>query len=301
MAIDLPHQPARCDRPGRPRGLAGPREPHSGGQAPRPVPLLGLSAGLVAIVSALLEGGTYDWAPWVWLCLAAGVAAVVAVVLAEDRTPDSRAMALIPFGLVRERTSAVALVIQLVAFGGFSGFLLVFMLWLQDGQGYSPLDAGLVTIAFCAGGLAMTAFVGRLTVRFGRLVVGAGALTAAVGTLAITVPSSSVTTSISPWVVVPGLFIVGIGMNLVMPTLTTIFLSAVPPRYAGSASGVWTTSQQFGGAIGTAGLSVVFFTASGHSGHNNGLGASTLAITTALVATALLCFALPKPEIEPSA
>ncbi|WP_067538816.1 MFS transporter [Nocardia crassostreae] len=139
----------------------------------------------MAIVFPLLEGRTYDWAPWTWLLLIAGIALVALVAIGEHRNPARRAGALLPLDLLRARTSSVALWVQLVAFAAFSGFLLVFVLWLQEGQGYTALRAGVVTVAFSVGGLAIAPLVGRLTVRFGRLTVAVGTLTGAIGTLAI--------------------------------------------------------------------------------------------------------------------
>lgn len=260
---------------------------------PRWFPAVGLTLGLVAIVFSLLEGRSYDWAFWVWALLATGIAAVAAVAFGEHRNPTRRNGALLPLGLLRERTSGIALIVQLVAFGAFSGFLLVFILWLQDGQGYTALRAGVVTIAFSAGGLAIAGIVGRLTVRFGRYTVIVGTLLGALGTLAVHGAATTTTIDVSPWLLAPGLFVLGVGINLVMPPLTTLFLSTVPPRYAGSASGIWTTSQQFGAAIGVASLSSLFFGVTATSGYASALTASALTIIAALVLSAALCLALP--------
>ncbi|TCJ97684.1 MFS transporter [Nocardia alba] len=266
---------------------------------PRWLPAAVLTFGLIAIVFPLLEGRAHDWAPWIWLVLVAGLAAVGLVAYGEHRDPDRRAGALLPIGLLRERTSSVALLVQLVAFAAFSGFLLVFVLWLQDGQGYTALRAGVVTIAFSAGGLAMAAFVGRLTVRFGRFTVLVGCVVGAVGTLGVLAAANSANTDIDPWLLAPGLFAIGCGMNLVMPPLTTLFLSNVSPRYAGSASGIWTTSQQFGAAIGVASLSAVFFGIAADGDYGSAFRVSAFAIVAALVFSAVGCLAFPSRSPSP--
>lgn len=263
---------------------------------PRWLAATALTVGLVAIVFPLLEGRTYDWAPWIWLLLAAGIAVVALVAIGENRDTASRAGALLPLDLLLARTSSVALAVQLVAFAAFSGFLLVFVLWLQEGQGYSALRAGVVTVAFSAGGLAIAPLVGRLTVQFGRYAVLAGALFGAVGTLAVLGAATTATTDVNPWLLAPGLFVVGVGINLVQPPLTTLFLSTVPERYAGSASGIWTTGQQFGGAIGVASLSAVFFGAAATGDYQSALTACAFTIIVALVISAALCLALAAPS-----
>ena len=51
----------------------------------------------------------------------------------------------------------------------------------------------------------------------------------------------------------------GLGLGTVIAPLLNIILAGVPGRDAGSASGVLTTFQQLGGAIGVAIVGVVFF------------------------------------------
>lgn len=265
----------------------------AGGSRPRWLATGVLTAGLVAIVFALLEGRTYEWPAWIWACLAAGILAVVGLAAVEHRRPERRAGALLPMALLRRPIVAAGLSVQLLAFAGFSGFLLVFVLWLQDGQGYSALDAGVVTIAFSAGGLAMAAFTGRLTVRFGRLVTLAGCLLSSAGALGVLAAAQAAPQSVGAWSLVPGLFVIGVGMNLVMPSLTTLFLAGVPSEYAGSASGIWNTSQQFGAAVGVAVVGTLFFAGLDVGGHSAAFTASMLAVVVALTVSAALCLTLP--------
>ncbi|MFD1528931.1 MFS transporter [Pseudonocardia aurantiaca] len=263
-----------------------------GGTRPRWFAAGILTAALVAIVFPLLEGRGYGWPIWCWVCLAAGVLAVAGLAFAEHRRPAWRAGALLPVELFRSRAVAAGLTVQLLAFAGFSGFLLVFALWLQDGQGYSPLDAGLVTIGFSAGSLVIAPFTGRLTIRFGRLVVLVGCLLSSVGALGVLAAAQSTSHAVGSWSLVPGLFALGVGINLVMPALVTLFLAAVPPEYAGSASGIWNTSQQFGGAVGVAVLGSIFFGGLDTGSYPAAFTASTLTIVAVLVVSAALSLTL---------
>jgi MFS family permease len=264
-----------------------------GGARPRWGATAVLVLALVAIVFPLLEGRVYGWPLWGWLCVAAGILAVAGLAVVEHRDPRRRAGALLPMDLFRSRTGAGGLIVLLPAFAGFSGFMMIFPLWLQDGQGRSALEAGLVSIAFAAGGLAMAAFTGRLTLRFGRLIVLAGCLLSVAGGAVLLLAVHASPEPAGGWSLVPGLFALGVGMTLVMPPLTTLFLAAVPPEYAGSASGVWTTGQQFGSAVGVAAFGTVFFTVleSGR-GHPEAFTAGTIAVMAALAVSAAACFAL---------
>jgi predicted MFS family arabinose efflux permease len=57
----------------------------------------------------------------------------------------------------------------------------------------------------------------------------------------------------------PGLLLVGAGMGLCITPLNAIALANVEPRSAGSASGIMSTVQQVGNALGTALSGVIFF------------------------------------------
>ncbi|MFC5749312.1 MFS transporter [Actinomadura rugatobispora] len=272
----------------------------AGGARPRWGATAVLVLALVAIVFPLLEGRVYGWPLWGWLLIAAGILAVVGLAIVEHRDPRRRAGALLPMELFRNRTGAGGLIVLLLSFSGFTGFMMIFPLWLQDGQGFSALNAGTVSIAFAAGGLVMAAFTGRLTIRFGRFIVLTGCLVSVAGGGILLLAVHGASDSLNSWSLVPGLFALGVGMTLVMPPLTTLFLSAVPPEYAGSASGVWTTGQQFGSAVGVAAFGTVFFTVLENSrDHPEAFTAATIAVMGALVVSAALCFTLA-PNKEPA-
>ena len=63
----------------------------------------------------------------------------------------------------------------------------------------------------------------------------------------------------SPWPVVPGLVVAGAGLALLVIPLVNVVLAAVPVEVAGGASGLFSTAQQLGGALGVALFGTVFF------------------------------------------
>ncbi|OLT14103.1 hypothetical protein BJF78_20135 [Pseudonocardia sp. CNS-139] len=71
----------------------------------------------------------------------------------------------------------------------------------------------------------------------------------------------------------------------------------MPPRYAGSASGIAGTTQQFGGALGVAVLGAVFFPALAAGGYGPAFTASAVVTAAALAGCAVLCLVLsPRPQ-----
>jgi EmrB/QacA subfamily drug resistance transporter len=129
-------------------------------------------------------------------------------------------------------------------------------LWLQSVLGLGPIAAGAVFLPLSLVSLVVSILTGRLlhdkiqdglTVGVGVAFVGVGcALEAAVG-------------ATSSWtVLVPGSVLIGIGVGLAMPTLSSAVLGAVPPERSGMASGAVTTFRQLGYVVAVAVFGVVF-------------------------------------------
>jgi hypothetical protein len=100
----------------------------------------------------------------------------------------------------------------------------------------------------------------------------------------------------------PGYLLVGVGLALAFIAASIAALAGVPPRLAGVASGLLTTSQQIGGAVGTAMVSSISLSRADHllsAGHTPaaaftsgyalafwvlaGIGAAGLVLSWALV------------------
>jgi EmrB/QacA subfamily drug resistance transporter len=259
---------------------------------------IALAAGLSAAVFPLLEGRSYGWPAWCWPCLAAGVITLAALALAEARRRPGGTQPLLPTELFRIRSFSAGLGVQLLAFGGYSGFMLTYTLWLQDGQGYTPLRTGLVTLAFSAGSLPAALAVGGLTARFGRNLLAAGCALFAVGALGVLAAAQAAHGSVPAWSLLPGLLVLGAAINLIMPPLGILVLSAAPPRHAGTASGILSTTQQFGGALGIAVVGAVFFAQPPGGGRTTAFTASAAAVAAILAVSAALSLTLPRPKVK---
>ncbi len=248
-------------------------------RAGRPNLLAGalLAGALVAIVYPLLEGRQLGWPAWTWLLMAAGVAAVAVLAAWEARGPAAwsvrgPAARTVTAPLLRPRLFRIPAFAAglgvLVAFAvGLQGFFLMVALWLQAGEHFSPLKAGLTALAFSAGSFALAPLAVPVALRYGRRVLVLGGVMMAAGTAAVTAFVSQVGVGGSPWPVVPGLAVAGGGLALLVIPLGNVVLAAVPAEAAGGASGLFSTAQQLGGAIGVALLGTVFFgwATSGHS------------------------------------
>ena len=218
-----------------------------------------LTSALVAIAYPLLEGRSLGWPAWCWALLGAGIAGLGLLGLIEARRQHTRIAPLLRTPLFRIPAFTTGLIVQL-AFGvGIQGFFLVFTLWLQTGQHYSPLRAGLTAVAFSAGSFALAPQAAPLAQRFGRLVLALGGLLFAAGIIGVGVGAHHVGTGTNPWPLVPGLVVAGAGLSLLVIPLVNVVLAAVPAEAAGGASGLFSTAQQLGGAIGVAVAGAIFF------------------------------------------
>jgi MFS family permease len=133
---------------------------------------------------------------------------------------------------------------------GTLGGLFALGLFLQEGEGLSPLEAGLALVPLALPLAALTPFTGRLVGRVGpRLPAGLGLAMSGVGYLGTALVGSSHIDTPIGWAF---LFVAGAGMGVAVPGLVAGATEALGPDRAGIASAVNNTSRQVGGAIGVA-------------------------------------------------
>jgi MFS transporter len=282
-----------------------------------------LAGSLVAIVYPLLEGRQLGWPWWSWPLLAAGVAGLAVLCVRESRRarrparsgpagPESarsgsarrpaRPVApLIRPGLFRTPAFAAGLGLQLAFSAGLQGFFLMFALWLQAGEHFSPLRAGLTAIAFSVGSFIAAPFAVPLAQRRGRIVLAAGAVLMVAGVVGGALGASHVTAAGNPWPIVPGLAVAGLGLSLLVIPLVNVVLAAVPAEVAGGASGLFSTAQQLGGAIGVALIGTVFFGAAARHSFESAFIHGVPYVIGAFALCALLALALPGTAVTDDA
>jgi EmrB/QacA subfamily drug resistance transporter len=211
-----------------------------------------ITAGLSALVYALLSTDQHGWSDPVTIGAFAVSASLIAAFIAIESSVDRP---LVPLSLFRNRRMATADVLQLLAAAVlFCGFFLL-TLYMQQVLGFSPLEAGLSWLGFFAGlfpgfGLA-TYLVVRVGVRplltVGMLVIG-GAL--------LLLSRVEVDSHYLPDLL-PGMFLAGFGIGLVFVPNAIAGISEAKESDAGLASGLLATGHQVGGAVGLAALATI--------------------------------------------
>jgi len=228
-----------------------------------PVGVLLASAGLAALVFALIEGQRYHWGtfndtlafdiggahfglisiPALFLLSAI----LLGLFLAWERGQQEP---LVPFSLFKERNFAIGNALSGIVSFGMLGLFLPLTIFLQSVLGFSALKAGLTFAPMSLVSMVVAPISGRLTDRYGGkyiLMIGLTLFGIGMGlVIALSALSSSELSYVLP------LVIAGIGLGCTFAPMTTVTMRRVDPRMAGAASGILNTIRQLGGAFGSA-------------------------------------------------
>jgi MFS family permease len=166
---------------------------------------------------------------------------------------------LVDLDLFRQRSFAPGLAVAGIFFMGIPAFFLTFSLWLQIGLGFTALHAGLTGIPFAVGSAVASAASVRLAPALGRRILSAGSLLLIAGMAGLIWTVDRYGGAIHSWQLIPALLVCGLGLGSVVAPLVNVVLAGIRGQDAGSASGVLTTVQQVGGAVGVALIGVIFF------------------------------------------
>jgi EmrB/QacA subfamily drug resistance transporter len=212
-----------------------------------------LTVALIGLVFGLSQSQAWGWtAPGVLGPLVLSVVAAAAFVRAER----AAASPLLDLRLLRRHPNYLgSTVSQFIAGMAEMGLALLFPLLLILNLQLSPALAGLALIPTTLPMVIVAPLTGRWYDRAGgRPPLIAGFTVLALSTIALAWGVHS--NAYLP--VLPGLLLYGIGLALVLTVNDPVSLDTLPEDDHGQASGVSATAEQFGGAVGIAGLYLVF-------------------------------------------
>jgi EmrB/QacA subfamily drug resistance transporter len=230
------------------RWAVAPDGPHPAGGRPDVAGGVLVTAGMVLAVFTIVDtsGPLVRTGTGVLAALA-----LAAFVLRQRRAAEP----LVRLGIFRSRAVSGGNLAQLLMVAGMLGFQFIAAQYLQNSLGYPPAVAGLamLPIPLVIALVSLTA-AGRLIGRHGTWpVLLAGEALLVVGLLLLARPP------VGSYAldVLPSLLVLGVGAGLSLPAVTTVIMSDATPAEAGLASGLANTSQQVGGALGTAVLAAL--------------------------------------------
>ncbi len=225
--------------------------------------------GLFLVVFGVLQSGVYGWGTAtqdyaigdtviipqggispVWLYVGLGVVVLALFAgYAWAREKNGRAP-LVSVRLFTNRTSNLGLLTQNLQWLVLQGAFFVISVFLQQVRGFSAIETGLVLVPATIGLLLASAAAPRMArrhsqrrlIRFGFFVttLGLGLLLALGGT------------NPSVWSFVPGLFLMGVGVGIMLTASVNLVQAAWPERVQGDISGVSRSVSNLGSSLGVA-------------------------------------------------
>nr|WP_255669593.1 MFS transporter [Aeromicrobium wangtongii] len=236
-----------------PAAVRGPK------QSLDPVGVLLFGAAMFFVLLPLVTGGqdsSLSQRPW-WL-LGISAALLIAFVLWERYWAGRDRETLLDMSLVKVRSFVLGVGLGTFYFAGFTSIFIVLTLYLQQGLGYSALEAGLTQLPFAVGSAVAALLGGRLVERMGRALVVTGLVLISVSLVIVDILVPHLGSDVG-LKLAPVLLLAGLGGGLVISPNITLALDEVEPARAGAGGGLLQTAQRVGSAIGVAIVLALFF------------------------------------------
>jgi MFS family permease len=209
------------------------------------------AAGLFFVVYGILQTSTLGWgSARVWILVAVGVL-ILAVFFGYIRAREkSGRTPLVSIHLFANKTSNLGLLTQNLQWLVLLGSSFVISVYLQQQRGYSAIETGLMLLPATVGLLISSALAQRMAGRHSqrRLVrAGFGGTVAGLALLGLVGTDPG-----AVWTFVPGLFVLGLGVGVMLTASVNLVQSAWPEETQADISGVSRSVSNLGSSLGVA-------------------------------------------------
>src|SRR6266567_1125077 len=233
---------------------------------------------LGALAGALIEGGALGWShPPVIAGFAAAAVVGLLFVWRETRAPQP----MLPLSLFAHRMFALTALVGVLFNIAFYGLIFVLSLYFQNIRGWSPFATGLAFVPMMAMVLPANLVAASVSERLGapQTIALASVVTAAACVALLPMASGT-----SYWAIGAQLVVLGGGLGLLVPPLTSTLLGTVEKSRSGIAAGVLNATRQTGSVLG---VSLFGSLAGQENGFMAGMHASLLISAAVLLASAI--------------
>ncbi len=213
-----------------------------------------LSLTIFSLFMALELGRTNGWTSKEVVSLFVFTLVLLVLFVRQEQRVDEP---MVPLRLLKDRVVRVCSVISFVAGTTLFGLTLYFSIFFQNVLFIAPTSAGLRTLPIIVGILLSSMVVGRAISRTGKYVtypkVGAAVVIGGISLSAFALTPSS------PFAILAvSMFLIGLGMGAVLPTVNIAAQNAVEIRDLGVTTALVTFFRTLGGAVALALYSTIF-------------------------------------------
>lgn len=215
------------------------------------------AAALFLIVFGLQEGETYNWGViagpiTVWSLIVVG-GVLLAVFLVQQRL--TRHEALVPLALFRDRNFSLSNIAMTTVGFSVTTFSLPLVFFFQIVRGLTPTQSALMLAPMAVINIALATFVGRLVDRVHpRMLALPGLL---LFSASIFLYSAMLSPDIPIGLLLIPSVVLGLANAFTWSPMSATATRGLPTRDAGAGAGIYNTTRQIGGVIGSAAIAAL--------------------------------------------
>lgn len=227
--------------------------------------------------------------PWTWWLLPAALVLLAGWILWEKNYKTRGREPMVDLQLFKIRSFTLGNMIAGFYFMGVSSVWVLVAVYVQQAQGLSPLEAGLVGLPAALASAWSSHVAGKHVVSLGRKLVIWGIISALLGLFStMLVVELQAVGMVSIWWMLLTLSFIGLAQGAIISPNQALTLMDVPVANSGSAGGLMQTSQRIGTAVGLAVITAIYYateliTGAWHTAMTVGFVAITIMVVLTLI------------------
>ncbi len=217
------------------------------------------ATGLSLLLYPLIAGREAGWPLWTLILLAVSAPTLLGFAAHQHGRTRRGASPLLHTRLFTRRAFTLGVMAALLLYTATPSLYMLLAFLLQAGFGYSSFTAALIftpiAVVYCGASLVAN----RFAVRHGRLLLAVGGATITLGLALTALMAWRLGAGLDGPALLAGMLLVGMGQGLLLTQLLNLILGTVSSADVGAASGLVSTMQQVGGAVGIAIAGIMYF------------------------------------------